>query len=501
MVEGYTDVMAMHVAGVTTAVASCGTAFGDEHIGVLRRYLWDSEVIRGEVIYTFDGDAAGQKAALKAFDSDQKFAANTFIAVAPDDLDPCELRQQQGDGALRELIDSKRPLFAFAISAALAEYNLGTAEGRVAAARAVVPLVGRIREPDLRRQYVNEVAPQLGMEPPTCGNGSGRRRHVPAAAEPPAATPPPPSVGPPPAIPPRSAESSRPGHRGRAGGAEAGAAARRPGRRRVRAARGAPRSPTRAMGGCTPGSWRLAPVDRDAGAAWIGQVRDQLPPDLYSLLSELAVEPFRSRSEVNAEYAGQILAALLTRVAEARLRELTRVAPGRSRRRHRAADKLADSIAQWERYRRQLHERAGLMALFAPPPTPAGRTERRPRPRRVAVRQREPGRRRMAGGEQVRTVARAGRRPAAPVGLADDLESGVAAARAAGHDVARWWEAGRRRGDRRPGPAGVRACPGQSAHRPGAPARPGRDRRRRAREITAGTGGGWCCAGCPAGTD
>ena len=96
------------------------------------------------------------------------------------------------------------------------------------------------------------------------------------------------------------------------------------------------------------------------GAAWIGQVRDQLPPDLYSLLSELAVEPFRRRSEVNAEYAGQILAALLTRVAEARLRELH----GELRRAEadgdtELRDKLADSIAQWERYRRQLRERAG----------------------------------------------------------------------------------------------------------------------------------------------
>ena len=96
VVEGYTDVMAMHLAGVTTAVASCGTAFGDEHISVLRRYLQDNEVMRGEVIYTFDGDAAGQKAALKAFDADQRFAANTSVAIAPDGMDPCELRLASG---------------------------------------------------------------------------------------------------------------------------------------------------------------------------------------------------------------------------------------------------------------------------------------------------------------------------------------------------------------------------------------------------------------------
>ncbi len=115
IVEGYTDVMAMHLAGVTTAVASCGTAFGDEHISVLRRYLLDNEVIRGEVIYTFDGDSAGQKAALKAFDADQRFAANTYVAVAPDGMDPCELRQDKGDAAVRELVEARKPLFAFAI--------------------------------------------------------------------------------------------------------------------------------------------------------------------------------------------------------------------------------------------------------------------------------------------------------------------------------------------------------------------------------------------------
>ncbi|HEX8630956.1 MAG TPA: DNA primase, partial [Catenuloplanes sp.] len=72
IVEGYTDVMACHEAGVPTAVATCGTAFGGDHIGVLRRLLMDSDSFTGEIIYTFDGDAAGQKAALRAFEEDQR---------------------------------------------------------------------------------------------------------------------------------------------------------------------------------------------------------------------------------------------------------------------------------------------------------------------------------------------------------------------------------------------------------------------------------------------
>src|SRR5919197_669484 len=133
VVEGYTDVMAMHASGVLTAVASCGTAFGAEHITVLRRLLIDDDAFRGEVIFTFDGDEAGRKAARKAFDEDQKFAAQTYIAVAPDGMDPCELRQAKGAAAVSDLVARRQPLFAFAIRAQLAEHNLEIAEGRVEA--------------------------------------------------------------------------------------------------------------------------------------------------------------------------------------------------------------------------------------------------------------------------------------------------------------------------------------------------------------------------------
>ncbi|MDQ6657203.1 MAG: DNA primase [Actinomycetota bacterium] len=164
VVEGYTDVMAMHLAGVTTAVASCGTAFGDEHISVLRRYLLDSDVIRGEVIYTFDGDSAGQKAALKAFDSDQRFAANTYVAIAPEGMDPCDLRQARGDAAVRALVDGRKNLFAFAIGTTLAGYDLDTPEGRVAGTAAAVPLVARIKQERLRDEYARELGGLLGAE-------------------------------------------------------------------------------------------------------------------------------------------------------------------------------------------------------------------------------------------------------------------------------------------------------------------------------------------------
>jgi DNA primase len=164
IVEGYTDVMAAHLAGITTAVATCGTAFGDDHIRVIRRLLMDDDAFRGEVIFTFDGDAAGQKAALRAFGDDQKFVAQTFVAVEPSGMDPCDLRMASGDAAVRDLIARRVPLFEFAIKSEIAKYDINSAEGRVAALNQVAPLIGKIRDASLRPEYARLVAGWLGME-------------------------------------------------------------------------------------------------------------------------------------------------------------------------------------------------------------------------------------------------------------------------------------------------------------------------------------------------
>ncbi|HXB86574.1 DNA primase [Mycobacterium sp.] len=162
VVEGYTDVMAMHLAGVTTAVASCGTAFGDEHLAMLRRLMMDDNFFRGEMIYVFDGDEAGRAAALKAFGGEQHLAGQSFVAVAADGMDPCDLRLASGDGALRDLVARRTPLFEFAIRAALSEVDLESAEGRVAALRRCVPTVAQIKDPTLRDEYARQLAGWVG---------------------------------------------------------------------------------------------------------------------------------------------------------------------------------------------------------------------------------------------------------------------------------------------------------------------------------------------------
>ncbi|MFD4368219.1 DNA primase [Rhodococcus sp. NPDC058521] len=164
VVEGYTDVMAMHLAGVKTAVAACGTAFGDDHLSMLRRLLMDDSYFRGEIIYTFDGDAAGQAAAMKAFEGDQKMAGQTFVAIAPAGMDPCELRQESGDGAVRDLVARRTPMFEFVVKSMLSDHDLETAEGRVEALRRAVPVVAQIKEPTLRDSYAVQLCGWVGWD-------------------------------------------------------------------------------------------------------------------------------------------------------------------------------------------------------------------------------------------------------------------------------------------------------------------------------------------------
>jgi DNA primase len=179
VVEGYTDVMAMHLAGVTTAVASCGTAFGDEHLAMLRRLMMDDNFFRGELIYVFDGDEAGKAAALKALDGEQQLAGQSFVAVADDAMDPCDLRLAHGESALRDLVARRSPLFEFAIRTVLAEMNLDTAEGRVAGLRRCVPMVAQIKESTLRDEYARQLAGWVGWDDvaQVIGRVRGEARH------------------------------------------------------------------------------------------------------------------------------------------------------------------------------------------------------------------------------------------------------------------------------------------------------------------------------------
>ena len=197
VVEGYTDVMAAHLSGVTTAVATCGTAFGADHVRVVRRLLGDvddpaagvvtgqgREARGGEVIFTFDGDAAGQKAALRAYAEDQRFATQTFVAVDPGGLDPCDLRMKEGDSGIPRLLSRRVPLFEFVIRTSLSHLDLDTSEGRVRGLRSVAPVVAGIRDRALKREYTRRLAGWLGLpdaEVHAAVQAAGRRGTQPGA--------------------------------------------------------------------------------------------------------------------------------------------------------------------------------------------------------------------------------------------------------------------------------------------------------------------------------
>jgi DNA primase len=166
IVEGYTDVMACHLAGVPTAVATCGTSFGDEHIKVLRRLIMDTDWSKGEIIFTFDGDEAGKRAARRAFEAEEKFVTQTYVTVQAEGLDPCDVRLAHGDAAVRDLIARRVPLYEFAIRSLLDEYNLDTAEGRIAALDAAAKFIARIKDDGLRKVYAGRVDRWLGLNDP-----------------------------------------------------------------------------------------------------------------------------------------------------------------------------------------------------------------------------------------------------------------------------------------------------------------------------------------------
>lgn len=195
IVEGYTDVMACHEAGVTTAVATCGTAFGEDHARVMRRLMLDDQAFHGEVIFTFDGDEAGQRAAIKTFSGDQQFVAQTYVAVEPRGMDPCDLRLADGDAAVRELVASRIPLYRFVLDNTLRKYDLDRGDQRVDAVREAVGLASAIRDRSKVDELLREIAGRVGTDVDHVRSEHRRRVAIaaktaqPGAAQPGAPTP------------------------------------------------------------------------------------------------------------------------------------------------------------------------------------------------------------------------------------------------------------------------------------------------------------------------
>ena len=356
VVEGYTNVMAMHLAGVTTAVASCGTAFGDEHLSMLRRLMMDDKFFRGELIYVFDGDAAGQAAALKAFAGEQNLAGQSFVAVAADGMDPCDLRLASGDAALRDLVARRTPLFEFAIRTTLASYDLDNAEGRVSALRECAPIVAQIKDTTLRDEYARQLAGWIGWADVAqvlsrVSGEAGRKPGARAPGRPRAAVPVPAASRPDPRDPtlwPQrealKAALQYPTLAGPVFDSLSVESFTHPGYAAVRTAIGG-------AGGTAAGQ---------TGAQWIEEVREQAgAPATEGLINELGVETVNVDEDKLPRYIGGVLARLQEvwvgrQVAEIKSR-LQRMSPVDEGEEYHA---MFGDLVALEAYRRSLLEQA-----------------------------------------------------------------------------------------------------------------------------------------------
>ncbi|WP_028651236.1 DNA primase [Nocardioides halotolerans] len=359
VVEGYTDVMACHLAGVKTAVASCGTAFGDEHAKVLRRYMADHEEFRGEVVFTFDGDAAGQAAALKAFSGDQNFVSQTYVAVEPDGLDPCDVRIKKGDAAVRELVARRVPLYRFVLTNVVGKYDLDRADGRVDALRESARLVSSIRDRSKVDAFAREIASMVGVDVEEA------RVEV------------------------RRASQRRPAPSGRPGPpAEEELVAERPARQELPSLRDPrfaieretlklvlqhPMVIGRTTSDVGPedfihptyrGVWEViaaggGPVAGAGDATWSGRLRDTATdPAVASAITELSVEPVHTAKEPTADYVLQHVVRLLELTVLRRIEQVKSKMQRTNPVEHdEAYRRMFGELAALEEHRRKLRDR------------------------------------------------------------------------------------------------------------------------------------------------
>jgi DNA primase len=137
VVEGYTDVIAAHQAGLSNVVGTLGTALGDDHVRALRR-------LADRVVLIFDGDVAGQKAADRALELFLGHDVDVRVLSLPENLDPCDFLVTQGGDAFRALVERAVDPLAFAIARAEARFDLDSLEGSRRAAEWVLAILGRL---------------------------------------------------------------------------------------------------------------------------------------------------------------------------------------------------------------------------------------------------------------------------------------------------------------------------------------------------------------------
>jgi DNA primase len=158
IVEGYTDVIALHEAGVVEAVATNGTALGQSHFELLKRFT-------NRAVLMFDADAAGKGAAEKGWGLHQKVGIEVLVAPLPVGKDPADLAREGDEDAIRKVLETAQPLREFMIRQTLEKLPLDTPEARAEAVRAVARVLVSDPDPISQHEYIFMAAREIGVEP------------------------------------------------------------------------------------------------------------------------------------------------------------------------------------------------------------------------------------------------------------------------------------------------------------------------------------------------
>ncbi len=156
--EGYTDVIAMHEAGFTNAVATLGTALTMDHVKLIERFA------RKRIICMFDGDEAGQRAAERAVRYIDKTGVEMLCVVLPNNQDPMEFLRDHGADALRPILAAAQPLMDFVFGKRLAGYDLSVPGRRVAALDDMAQVLAPLADSMLMDGYATQLADMLGFD-------------------------------------------------------------------------------------------------------------------------------------------------------------------------------------------------------------------------------------------------------------------------------------------------------------------------------------------------
>ncbi|MFZ8901013.1 MAG: DNA primase [Ilumatobacteraceae bacterium] len=168
--EGYTDVIGFHRAGVPRAVATCGTAFTEEHVRVLKRFA-------SKVVLAFDADAAGQGAAEKFYEWERKYKVEVSVARFPDGKDPGDLASSDPD-ALAAAIDDAMPFLGFRVNRVVSQASLRSPEDRARVATRALEVINEHPDVNVRKLYAGEVAARVGIPVADLSRQAEKRRVV-----------------------------------------------------------------------------------------------------------------------------------------------------------------------------------------------------------------------------------------------------------------------------------------------------------------------------------